>query len=138
MKLVSYEKKILCFDHSNNSACYMKLLDWTYDQINFSLIYVTNFLSRMLFLTFLIIIEILANKSGHQHKTFSRKSIRDHGHSNAFVAYMQNHLNAEDGDWAKLIRWIFFKTNYVYFLQNYNYLLSLLYLGNVIDFENWL
>ena len=28
----------------------------------------------------------------------------DHGHSNAFVAYMQNHLKTEDGDWAKLIR----------------------------------
>ena len=111
--------------HSNNSACYMKLLDWSYDQINFSLIYVTNSSSRMklvlLFLSFLIINEILAKKSGH-----------------AFVAFMQNHLNTEDGDWAKLIRWIFFKTNYVQTLQNYNYLLSLLYSGNVIDFENWL
>ena len=98
----------------------MKLLHWSYDQSNFSLIYVTNSLSRMklvlLFLSFLIINEILAKKSGgHHHKTFNRRFLKDQEHSNPFVAYMQNHLKTEDGDWAKLIRWIFFKSNYPFY-----------------------
>ena len=59
--------------------------------------------------TFLVIHQILAKKSHQPHhknkKKMSKKSTRDQGHPNEFVAYMQDYfLKKENGDWTSFIR----------------------------------
>ena len=54
--------------------------------------------------TFLIIHENIAKKSHHHKKKTLKKSARDHGHQNKFVAYMQEYFKKENGDWTKFIR----------------------------------